>query len=154
MNRFQEVIDLETRLQEKLKDFGQDAFTEAFGEFFAAYPEVTSIRWHQFTPYFNDGDACIFGVGEPYLHVTPETIEKFTGEVPVVEEDAHYYDDEHPLSFSSYSFYKKETPAFWTAFSEIWNKISERIFLAAFGDHVEIIINRDGLIEVDEFSHD
>lgn len=26
--------------------------------------EVDSIRWEQYTPYFNDGDACYFSVGE------------------------------------------------------------------------------------------
>lgn len=28
------------------------------------HPEVESIRWEQYTPYFNDGDACEFGFGE------------------------------------------------------------------------------------------
>lgn len=40
-------------------------------EFLAALDEllavegVESVRWEQYTPYFNDGDACEFGVHEP-----------------------------------------------------------------------------------------
>ncbi|UDL15847.1 hypothetical protein QEH42_gp056 [Microbacterium phage Pumpernickel] len=26
---------------------------------------VMAVRWTQFTPYFNDGDECVFGAGEP-----------------------------------------------------------------------------------------
>ncbi|WP_074344742.1 hypothetical protein [Mycobacteroides abscessus] len=29
-----------------------------------AFPEVVSVRWTQYTPYFNDGDACTFSVHE------------------------------------------------------------------------------------------
>lgn len=32
-----------------------------------AHPEVTGIAWTQYTPYFNDGDPCVFSVGEPYF---------------------------------------------------------------------------------------
>lgn len=32
-------------------------------------PQVHSVRWRQYTPYFNDGDACEFGVGEVYVRL-------------------------------------------------------------------------------------
>jgi hypothetical protein len=34
-----------------------DALAEAF-----AHPSIVAIRWTQYTPYFNDGDACVFSV--------------------------------------------------------------------------------------------
>lgn len=34
-----------------------------------AFPEVDAIRWPQFTPYFNDGDACEFSVHDPLLRL-------------------------------------------------------------------------------------
>lgn len=27
-------------------------------------PQVAEVRWEQYTPYFNDGDACVFGTHE------------------------------------------------------------------------------------------
>jgi hypothetical protein len=38
--------------------------------FFDACPEIESIFWTQYTPYFNDGDSCEFSVHE--LHYTVE----------------------------------------------------------------------------------
>lgn len=32
-----------------------------------AFPEVESVRWEQYTPYFNDGDVCEFGIGDVYI---------------------------------------------------------------------------------------
>lgn len=29
-----------------------------------ALPHVEAVRWEQYTPYFNDGDACVFNVCE------------------------------------------------------------------------------------------
>lgn len=36
-------------------------FLEALDELLNA-EGVTGVVWHQYTPYFNDGDACTFGV--------------------------------------------------------------------------------------------
>lgn len=48
-----------------------------------AFPEVEALRWYQYTPYFNDGDPCVFSVGGAYW--------KFTGEAE--EEDYSDYGD-------------------------------------------------------------
>lgn len=31
------------------------------------YPEVSGIAWTQYTPYFNDGEPCVFQAGEAYF---------------------------------------------------------------------------------------
>lgn len=36
--------------------------------------EVHSVRWRQYTPYFNDGDACVFNVHEPEVLLTSEAL--------------------------------------------------------------------------------
>lgn len=35
-----------------------------------AFDEIDSIRWDQYTPYFNDGEPCEFGTGEPRFRLT------------------------------------------------------------------------------------
>lgn len=32
-------------------------------------PEVAGVRWRQYTPYFNDGEPCQFGVGDIYVRI-------------------------------------------------------------------------------------
>jgi hypothetical protein len=44
--------------------------TEIFQEVVSAvlsHDEVSGICWNQYTPYFNDGEPCVFRVGEVYF---------------------------------------------------------------------------------------
>lgn len=43
----------------------REALRAALQAFLDKHPERQSIGWSQYTPYFNDGDACVFGVGSP-----------------------------------------------------------------------------------------
>ena len=36
-------------------------------QLFKSCPELESVFWHQYTPYFNDGESCEFSVHEPYF---------------------------------------------------------------------------------------
>lgn len=42
-------------------------FSAAFDQFFNENPNVGGVQWTQYTPYFNDGDECIFRVNDMYL---------------------------------------------------------------------------------------
>lgn len=42
----------------------QDLLRKTFLAFFEACPSVKAIYWNQYTPSFNDGDPCLFCVGE------------------------------------------------------------------------------------------
>ena len=148
-NTFASLIQLQRELDDKLKTFGKEAFTEALAPFFAANPRIDGIVWSQYTPYFNDGDACTFGVHEPYL-VSASLKEEFP-------DYAEEYMHEDALYISSYRA-KDEDPNDATrameGFGPIWSEIPESVFLAVFGDHVQVLINRDGTVEVDESDHD
>jgi hypothetical protein len=43
----------------------QADFNEIIKLFFDECPKVQAVVWSQYTPYFNDGDECIFSVNEP-----------------------------------------------------------------------------------------
>ena len=51
----------------QLKQKGTEKLKEVFKLFWEKNPEVKTISWTQYAPYFNDGDACIFGVNEIYF---------------------------------------------------------------------------------------
>lgn len=46
---------------EKIKNSGSGNLFKAF---FDAHPEAHALQWAQYTPYFNDGDPCVFSVGD------------------------------------------------------------------------------------------
>jgi len=48
-------------------------FKGLFELFWEANPRVKEVKWDQYAPYFNDGDACTFSVYEPNFTITSET---------------------------------------------------------------------------------
>lgn len=45
----------------------QTDFNEIIKLFFDECPKIQAVIWTQYTPYFNDGDECVFSVNEPYF---------------------------------------------------------------------------------------
>lgn len=43
----------------------QGDFNQIIKLFFDECPKVQAVVWSQYTPYFNDGDECVFRVNEP-----------------------------------------------------------------------------------------
>lgn len=98
----------------ELRDEIRKTLGEIMKIFFEANPQVASISWTQYTPYFNDGDACEFDVGERRF-----TIRDGSEGIAISEEDDAEMDDdeddeeEHGLFrddsslLSSRAFYSK-----------------------------------------------
>jgi hypothetical protein len=146
---FKELIDLQRQLDEKLKTFSKEAFTEALAPFFAANPRVDSVTWTQYTPYFNDGDTCYFRVNEAYL-VSESLAEEFPDSVEdYLEENALYV-----FSWRAENEPENDMTRASSALEEVWKEIPESVFETVFGDHVQVTIRRDGTVEVDEYNHD
>ncbi len=156
MNKLQEVSSkiqaARAELQEIANREGKVAVAEAFREAFAKHPEVVAVEWTQYTPHFNDGEACVFRVYEPELFVAG----------PKADEDDEDDDIEGELSLYDWSFehyYKgNKNPRIpreaGDAFLAVWESISdEDVLMAVFGDHRKIRITATA-IESEEYDHD
>mgnify|MGYP001569417103 CR=1 FL=1 len=119
---------------------GKKEFKELFTEFFEAYPEVTALRWRQYTPYFNDGDSCEFSIGE--LFATAHPI-KADGDTESEDGD---YDDGYDLP-------KYNTPL-RDDMRAVALVMDDDVCLALFGDHVKVTIPRGSDAIVEDYSHD
>lgn len=109
--------------------------------FLKDHPSIEALKWRQYTPYFNDGNECTFRVDELY-------VKSVDGD----EDDGDYGDGFITL----YSPEETGVPLLSAeAVIALGSALSanEEACLAAFGDHVEVIVTRDG-IEVEEYSHD
>lgn len=53
-----------------MKEEAQNHLKESSKEVFKKFPDLKSFAWTQYTPYFNDGDVCVFEVYRhyPYLN--------------------------------------------------------------------------------------
>lgn len=47
----------------------QSSFNEIIKLFFEECPKVQAVVWSQYTPYFNDGDECVFSINDPHFIV-------------------------------------------------------------------------------------
>jgi len=60
----------------------------ACNQLFEVCPEIDSVFWMQYTPYFNDGDVCEFSVHEPqFTLVDDEEPDFYEGSYLYVESD-------------------------------------------------------------------
>lgn len=67
--------ELNARIAAARKEMGSKSkvLIEAVAkQFLDKCPEVTGVHWTQYTPYFNDGDTCEFGVNEYCFHILDE----------------------------------------------------------------------------------
>jgi hypothetical protein len=108
----------------------QKAFPELFKEFFEKHPWVESFKWRQYTPYFNDGDECTFGVRQDYDDIDINEV--------------NCWDDEK----------KEEQKPVYEEVSDILTSVPEDFYKDLFGDHCEVTIKRNGTVETEEYDHD
>lgn len=127
--------------KKRVQEAGKTAVAALFKAFFAEYPEVKAVGWTQYTPYFNDGDPCVFSVGEPYLS---------TKDADFSEVASLYDDDDGGHGFEEGYALKGKLK---TACSRIEASMTSEIFEAAFGDHALVIATPAGF-HVSEYSHE
>jgi hypothetical protein len=135
----QKIEDLQRQIENEV----QQQIANVFKQFLKEHQDVKTIMWAQYTPYFNDGDECVFRVYE------------FTFCADVMYE----YDDDPPNAFSRYTpeEYKPQTVSNQTVADceQLENLLGgmEDALKLVFGDHCYVIVTEDG-ITVEEYEHD
>lgn len=125
--------ELKEKKAEILKEFeanGKELLAETAQAIFQSHPDVDSIGWTQYTPYYNDGDACQFGV-RSYSDAT--YVNHVVG-----------YADEDPIVLNPIR--KK--------IEDLLSHFDEDDMELMFGDHSMITIYRDGTVEIEAYEHD
>jgi hypothetical protein len=136
---------------------------------------ITFVRWTQYTPYFNDGDPCEFGVNADFELGWPGGVEdslweigyrlkEFTpyqywgrSEVEAERMNAEYK-QQHDASRDQ-AVNAGITAELIEAVKEACKPASdflnanEELLKTAFGDHASITVTPEG-IDVDEYQHD
>ena len=107
-------------------------FPKLFAPLFDANPEVNKFSWSQYTPYFNDGESCTFSVNN--------------GDVTVNGLSEWDQDDNDAET--------NVKPEVFKQFENILQSVPDEFYMELFGDHVEVIVNRDGTISTEEYEHD
>lgn len=70
----------------KYNEIARESFKDVYKTFFELCPDVQAVVWTQYTPYFNDGDECVFNVNQASFIVGGFDSEELV--------DPYQYDDE------------------------------------------------------------
>lgn len=139
MSSLDELVDTIDEQRKVAKKLARDrlipAIKESLAPYFEKHKDISVIAWVQYTPYFNDGNACVFGFNGLVC---------FTAE-DVAEDGIDSYEDGSRTSKDARS-----------DLFQISNSIGELedLLLMAFGDHQKITVTRDGQIKTVTYDHD
>jgi hypothetical protein len=182
-NKLTKLVKQVEDLRRKMQQDGQIALKEAFSDFFDAHPEATAIVWTQYTPYFNDGDACTFGINYFELKVDVNKVAddiKFlldksghndeydwgggcaarsisriedTAANRKLKKDNHYYNDLYK-DLTLRQLELKEK-SLLEDFKELTNSCHAipEILETILGDHIKVTATKKGF-SIDDYSHD
>lgn len=176
MNMNSELIKLKieaiSRQKQELVEELRKDFFPLVKTIFEKLPETfRTIGWTQYSPYFNDGDECVFSVNASLdygIRINQSCIEdeEETGfcEIDVytlqkyVNNDGSYEDwiskyPEYELGENITSEIINQFSAM-KEFSDLISSINEDILEDLFGNHVEVIITREGEVYTEEYEHD
>jgi hypothetical protein len=134
-------------LQAELKQHAKGMIEQLFRDMFDTLPEVKTATWTQYTPYFNDGDACVFGVNSCYLSKKyPEDIADF----------GPYGSDESGAEESDWlPCYGADVTDAQKEFERKFNSAEDVLEFLGDGVHVVVTNRPEGVvIEVQEYEHD
>jgi hypothetical protein len=125
------------------RELAKEAFTEESNKFLKDN-NIESFSWVQYTPYFNDGDECIFGVRADDYYVQVNGIR--------LDDYGQYNYDTREVEYPDLP---KEAPdpTVWKAVSTFIYQFDEEDLKHMFGDHVEVTITKDGAT-TEEYEHD
>ena len=75
-------------LKKELTQKAKDGLMECLKELFEQHPEVKSLRFAAYTPYFNDGDECTFRCDADYATINEDEDAEVSNDVADVFHDA------------------------------------------------------------------
>lgn len=139
-------------------------------------PGIHSFGWRQYTPYYNDGEQCVFSVGNVWFLTPGDAVDPEDRRRR--EEDYYAWEEEHSYA-GKYGFaptvheqiYNEVTRRYVTKeydnprYDEarlercqvlaeaLWSDQYDLALLAKFGDHAIVTINKDK-ITVEFYEHE
>ena len=131
-DRMEAVKKLQEETRDQIDKICGEAFEAGVGILFETYPELKSFGWRQYTPYFNDGDACYFSVHADEPDINGEGSDE-------------WYDEEGWQNKAADDI------------AELVYSIDEGYLKRRFDDHAEVTVTRtrNGYkAESDDYRHD
>lgn len=149
--------------QKQMRDAAKEAVKVGTKAIFEEYGDILAkFGWTQYTPYFNDGDPCTFGLHELVLverlpeDASEDEREAAEAEWPYESSGAFstYSDNSKVTGYSPNPNAEERYDACKAACLQVYEALSfGEIAKDVFGDHVTVTFTADG-VDVEEYEHE
>ena len=176
MTDFNEILEQHHKMmadiEQQKKDMAEkirSGLDGAFKQFFELVPEAKSIAWTQYTPYFADGDECVFRVNDYELHESEDPDYEYgDGGIRLNRPGEYYYESakKEPNGWAAQSIKQYEDTVVNFGGIERVNEIKKAMqlldsifslgddfFKDTFGNHVKVVMTKDGT-DIQDYDHD
>lgn len=169
-----------TKLNAEYREETQKVFGEASEQLFKEIPEIKSFQWTQYTPYFNDGDECTFGVNtdtrgitfingmkvnleEIYVseikswdRTTNKPIKRTIAEIQKQIEDIKIEDENswEEVTLDQLGINYERAKEIRTKLSSFLSAFPEDFMKDTFGDHAIVTLHSDWSSDDEHYEHD
>jgi len=144
-------------IKKEVLDLSSGIFEDFYKYIFEKYPTLESFGWTQYTPYFNDGETCVFYANTNCISVNDEYVDdaNWASEVNVINwgnwnRELKVYEGRVEEPNPNYD------PVLTEASNEITNflgNFDNDFYLSKFGDHASITVTKDG-VDISDYDHD
>ena len=135
----QQSRELEERKLE-LHEHGKNLFVRTCKWLFDKYPELKSFAWTQYTPYFMDGDPCVFSADVYCFYMNGISVD---GD----DWNAEFFEKEDRGENLT------DHPEIGGHIQTILDSFSDDDYENFFGDHALVVVNRKG-VYIHDWNHD
>lgn len=140
-----------------VEEKGKLVLAHSFQQMFSICPELKKIVWNQYTPYFNDGEECVFHVYTRYFFIENSECDEEEEEYEWAEPTAHINDHFEKWWRGKWGSVSNDVILRLYAMNQTLGSMKE-VFKETFGDHVKVcaVVDAAGNVtfEVEEYSHD
>jgi hypothetical protein len=148
--RFKALKKSKKDLEKQIQKLGKEFFAEETKSLFAKHPELKTFAWVQFTPYFNDGETCYFSADLDTIYINEDEDDEgegiYAGSVASYIKSGKDWDDK-PFTPTANDLAAVDV-------SKFLNQFDEDLLEDIFGDHVKVVVHRNGKVEKQEYDHD
>lgn len=156
-NEFNRIYDEYEKAKNFLSEQIQNKLFKEYTHLFTLNPTLKAISWTQYTPYFNDGDECLFSVNSiNALSFIPESFEEYYDDYLDEEiEEGKFTKEDFAINF-----YVKTKDKHLSiqgvnalkAFNDFLQN-NQNYMRKIFGEHVHILMTHEGF-KVSDYEHE
>jgi len=136
-NKLEEFKQKKLALQKEISNEAKSVFKEESAFLFKDNPLLKSFGWRQYTPYFMDGDTCVFSA---------QTDDPLINGLDPYNDGGDEVAEEDKLDDKTREKLEKGVVKFLSQFDEDMLK-------DMFGDHCEVIVSEKEVV-VEEYEHE